>query len=45
MKNDFYFNSEVLFVLKIFKFLLDILVTKKNDLIGKIRLISKFITS
>ena len=39
MKNAFYFTLKALFVLKIFKFL----VKKKNSLIKKIRLISKFL--
>ena len=44
MKNAFYFTLKAVFVLKIFKFL-SVWVTFKNDLIRKIRLISKFITS
>ena len=41
MKNAFYFVLKILFVLRIFKFL----SWGKNDLIRKIRLISKFMTS
>ena len=46
MKNAFYFTLKALFVLKMFKVdSLDFLVTQKNGLIRKIRLISRFITS
>ena len=44
-KNAFLFTLKALFVLKIFQFLsLDSLVVCKNDLMRKIRLISKFMT-
>ena len=42
MKNAFYFTVKALFVLKIFKFVFDFLVMYKNGLIGKMRLILKF---
>ena len=46
MKNAFYFILKVHFVLKIFKFCLDVLVMlKKTALLEIITLISKFITS
>ena len=41
----FYLTFKALFVLKLFKFCLDFLVMQNNNLIRKIRLISKFITS
>ena len=44
MKNVFYFILNGLFVLKIF-FILTFRSSQKNDLIRKIKLISKFITS
>ena len=44
MKNTFYFALKALFLLKIVKFRLDFLAMGKNDLIRKIRLISKFMT-
>ena len=45
-ENVFYFNLKALSVLKIFKFLSRLLkTTRKNGLIRKIRLTSKFITS
>ena len=40
MRNAFYFTSKAFFVLKIFNFFV-----YKNGLIGKIRLISKLMTS
>ena len=43
MKNAFYFNSKAQFVLKIF--VLTFLPYRKNDLIRKIRIISKLVTS
>ena len=47
MKNDFYFIPESFFILKIFKLQswLSFLVMKKNGLIRRIRLLSKFMTS
>ena len=45
MKNAFYFTVKALFVLKIFKFVFDFLVMYKNGLIGKMRLILKFMMS
>ena len=42
MKNAFYFTVKALFVLKIFKFVFDFLVMYKSGLIGKMRLILKF---
>ena len=42
MKNAFYFTVKALFVLKIFKFVFDFLVIYKSGLIGKMRLILKF---
>ena len=45
MKKALYFTLKALFVLKIFKFCLDILVIYKSGLIRKVRLISKFMTS
>ena len=42
MKNAFYFIFKALFVLKIFKFLSSY---KKNDLVRKIKLVSKFMKS
>ena len=46
MKNAFYFILKALFVLKILKFLSRRLVyVEKNGFIGKVRLISKSITS
>ena len=42
MKNAFYLTLKALFVLKIF--CLDFLVMRKNSLIRKINLISKFVT-
>ena len=44
MENACYFILKALFVLKIFKFFV-FLVTQKNGLIRKIRLISKYTTS
>ena len=45
MKYAFYFILKALFVLRYLNFYLHFLVFKKNGLIRKIRLISKFITS
>ena len=45
MKNAFYFILEALFVLKIFNFVLTFWACRKNGLIRKIKLISKFMTS
>ena len=46
MKNTFYFLLKALFVLKIFKFFVTTFrLCRKNDLIRKITLTSKFITS
>ena len=45
MKNVFYTTSKALSVLKIFKVLSRLFVMYQNNLIKKIRLISKFITS
>ena len=45
MKNAFYFILKALFVLKIFRFLSWPFGHVKNDLIRKIRLILKFMTS
>ena len=45
MKNAFYFISKALFVLKIFTFRHDFWSCRKKDLIRKIRLTSKFMTS
>ena len=45
MKNAFYFTSKAPFVLKIFNFLSWLLVMLQSGFIGKIRLISKFMTS
>ena len=42
MKNAFYFIFKTLFVLKIFKFLSSY---KKNGLVRKIKLVSKFMKS
>ena len=44
-RNVFYFTLKALFVLKFLNFCLDFLVMQKNDLIRKIKLISKFMTS
>ena len=44
-ENVFYFILKALFVLKVFKFFLDLLVMQKNVLIRKIRLISRFAAS
>ena len=45
MKNDFYFILKALFILKILKFFaLTLQSCRKNGLIRKIRLISKFVT-
>ena len=41
----FYFTLKSLFVIKIFNLCLHFLIMQKNDLIRKIRLISKFTTS
>ena len=45
MKNAFYFTLKARFVLNILNFCLGFLVMQKEDLIRKIRLISKFMTS
>ena len=47
MKNEFYFMSKALFVLKIFKFLSSPFghVFGQNGLIRKIRLMSNFMTT
>ena len=45
LKNVFYFILKVLFVLRIFKFLSWLFGHVENDLIRKIRLISKLMTS
>ena len=45
IKNAFNFTLKALVVLKMFNFFLEFLVMQKNDLIRKIRLISKFMTS
>ena len=45
MKNASYFTLKDLFVLKIFKFLSWLFVLQKDNLITKLRLISKFMTS
>ena len=45
MKDDFYFTLKVLFISKIFKFCPDHFVVQKNDLIRKIKLISKLMAS
>ena len=46
IKNAFYFLLKALFVLKIFKFFIATFrLCRKNDLIRKITLTSKFITS
>ena len=46
MKNAFHFIIKALFVLKIFKiFVLTFWSCRENGLIGKIRLISRFMTS
>ena len=46
MKNAFYFTLKSLFVLKIFNFfLLTFLVTQKNGLIRKTKLVSTFLTN
>ena len=45
MKNAFYFTLKALFYLKMLIFCLHVLVMQKNDLIRKVRLISKFATS
>ena len=45
MKNASYFTLEALFVLKIFKFCIDILVMWKNGLIRNVRLTSNSMTS
>ena len=44
-KNIFYSTLKTPFVLKILKFCLDFLVMEKNDMIGKIRVISILMTS
>ena len=45
IKNTFYLTLKSLFVLKIFKFLCDLLVMKRNSRIITIRLILKYMTS
>ena len=45
MKNAFYFTIKALFVIKMLKFCLDLLIMYKKGLIRKIRLTSKFMTS
>ena len=45
MKNAFCFILKACFVLKILKFCLDFWACRTNELIKKIRLISKFMTS
>ena len=45
MKNGSYITLKACDVLKIFNFCLDFLIKQKKDLIRKIRLISKFMTS
>ena len=46
MKNDFYFILNAFFILKIFKFfVVKFWSCRRNGLIRKIRLISKFVTS
>ena len=45
MKNVFYYTSKDFFVLKIFKFCVDFLITYQNGLIRKVGLISNFMTS
>ena len=45
MKNAFYITLKALFVLKIFKFCRDFLVIRESDLVRKLNLISKFVTS
>ena len=45
MKNTFYFILKSLFLLKIFKLLFNFLVLQRNELIKKIKFISKFRTA
>ena len=45
MKNAFYFNLKALPVFKIFNFLSSLFAMQKSDLIRKLKLISKVITS
>ena len=44
IKNAFYLTLKAIFVLKVIKFCLNILVRQKNGLIKKMRLILKFMT-